>query len=288
MLVPAKCTECGAASKVDTDKKAAVCEYCGNAFIVGEAVSNFTNSHFDNVKITDSTVNIAVQLSQSETLKAQAKRAFDAGFIEDAIKQWKLIINIDKTDYESYWNLALYEIHMLVEYHRFAVGLEHFYHMDVKFFTLFGNKGEQAKSLYRYWMYRPILFDDCLTPQKCIEYTDYFKVPPRHPIGIGMSNSDNRKRTDFLKRKGGFILLSPESEYLKNYYYFEKLISGLCNGFGRECYEKAIAYAPSEIANEYRKEVDSSNNLIIELLETEGNKFTTELLLEHRTNNKAP
>lgn len=39
-LVDAKCTNCGAALKVDKSKEAAICEYCGSAFIVEKAISN--------------------------------------------------------------------------------------------------------------------------------------------------------------------------------------------------------------------------------------------------------
>ena len=33
-LVNAKCTNCGANIKIDDNKEAAVCEFCGSAFIV--------------------------------------------------------------------------------------------------------------------------------------------------------------------------------------------------------------------------------------------------------------
>lgn len=40
-LVNAKCTNCGGALQVDDNKEAAVCPFCGSAFIVEKAVQNF-------------------------------------------------------------------------------------------------------------------------------------------------------------------------------------------------------------------------------------------------------
>lgn len=50
-LVDAKCTNCGASLKVDSSKDAAICEYCGSAFIVERAINNYnvTNNISANV-----------------------------------------------------------------------------------------------------------------------------------------------------------------------------------------------------------------------------------------------
>ncbi len=44
-LVPAKCPECSGSIKVDKDKKAAICEYCGTPFIVEEAINNYITNN---------------------------------------------------------------------------------------------------------------------------------------------------------------------------------------------------------------------------------------------------
>lgn len=47
-LVNALCTNCGAALMVDTQKDAAICEFCGSAFIVEKAINNYNyqiNNH---------------------------------------------------------------------------------------------------------------------------------------------------------------------------------------------------------------------------------------------------
>ena len=41
-LVEAKCTNCGAALKVDNKQDAAICEHCGAAFIIEKAINNYT------------------------------------------------------------------------------------------------------------------------------------------------------------------------------------------------------------------------------------------------------
>lgn len=53
-IIPAKCTNCGAALEVDSAKDAAVCPYCGSAFIVEKAINNYNTTNH----ITANTVNI--------------------------------------------------------------------------------------------------------------------------------------------------------------------------------------------------------------------------------------
>lgn len=40
-FVQAKCTECGGVLAVDADKKAAVCQFCGEAFVIQDAINNY-------------------------------------------------------------------------------------------------------------------------------------------------------------------------------------------------------------------------------------------------------
>lgn len=55
-LIPAKCTECGASIKVDSDKEAGICEYCGTPFITEKVINNFNLS--GNINIENATVNV--------------------------------------------------------------------------------------------------------------------------------------------------------------------------------------------------------------------------------------
>lgn len=55
-LVEAKCTNCGAVLKVDSGKEAAICEFCGSAYIVEKAIHNHITTN--NNEIHADTVNI--------------------------------------------------------------------------------------------------------------------------------------------------------------------------------------------------------------------------------------
>lgn len=82
-LIPAKCPNCGAVLSVDSNGKAEVCEHCGSAFIVEEAINNFNTTY----NITNNTVNnihannvVLEQLDQKymdtlQKLKASANEA---------------------------------------------------------------------------------------------------------------------------------------------------------------------------------------------------------------------
>lgn len=58
-LVAAKCTNCGGELQVEASREAAVCEYCGAAFIVEKAINNYninqvSHLHADVVQVMDS------------------------------------------------------------------------------------------------------------------------------------------------------------------------------------------------------------------------------------------
>ena len=55
-LINAICTNCGAHLKVESNKEAAICEYCGSAFIVEKAIKNY--NFVNNNKINAEVVNI--------------------------------------------------------------------------------------------------------------------------------------------------------------------------------------------------------------------------------------
>lgn len=63
-LVNAKCTNSGANLKVDSSKDAAICEFCGSAYIVEKAINNYniTNNHQINANVVNiySKINCAV------------------------------------------------------------------------------------------------------------------------------------------------------------------------------------------------------------------------------------
>ena len=52
-LVNAKCTNCGANIKIDDNKEAAVCEFCGSAFIVEKAINNYNITNNINANVVN-------------------------------------------------------------------------------------------------------------------------------------------------------------------------------------------------------------------------------------------
>ena len=46
-FVPALCTQCGASLTVDPSQDAAVCQYCGTAFVVSHAINKYNIAHAD-------------------------------------------------------------------------------------------------------------------------------------------------------------------------------------------------------------------------------------------------
>lgn len=78
-LINAKCTNCGANLNVDSSKEAAVCEYCGSAFIVEKAINNYiTNNSFAGATINISGVSIESKLTAIERL--MNNKLYDDGF----------------------------------------------------------------------------------------------------------------------------------------------------------------------------------------------------------------
>ena len=63
-FVVAKCTECGGQLEVEQSKKAANCQYCGNAFIVQEAINNYNTT----INIQDSGLTAVHLLEHAENL----------------------------------------------------------------------------------------------------------------------------------------------------------------------------------------------------------------------------
>jgi len=107
-LVAAKCTECGGAVQVDSEKKAAVCENCGNAFIVEEAITNFNNQYFSSTEIRDSVVNIyGSDGVKAETLLKRISILCGDGDWVNANKIAEQVLALDPENAEAYYYLLL-------------------------------------------------------------------------------------------------------------------------------------------------------------------------------------
>ena len=88
-LVPAVCTQCGAALEVDPTQEAAVCKYCNTPFIVDKAIQNYNIKnakieHVDTVNIdmkgtADSFFGfVGKQMSESREARREDRREYRA------------------------------------------------------------------------------------------------------------------------------------------------------------------------------------------------------------------
>jgi len=71
-LVPAICTQCGAAIEVDNSQEAAVCKYCGTPFIVEKAIHQYTTNVTNHNNFAGANVQINMN-SELEQLIAAAE-----------------------------------------------------------------------------------------------------------------------------------------------------------------------------------------------------------------------
>lgn len=94
-LMPAICTQCGAQLELDADQEAAVCPYCGAAFIVEKAINEYhvQNAHIEhadnvNVDLTGS-VDSVLGFAERQLDKHREEKALQRA--EDARTQGKMI-----------------------------------------------------------------------------------------------------------------------------------------------------------------------------------------------------
>jgi DNA-directed RNA polymerase subunit RPC12/RpoP len=107
-LVNAKCTACGANLEVDGTQDAAICKYCGAAFIVEKAVNNYNiENNIANAQINVQTVYVDSNASIKKYMEI-ANRAYNAGDYKTAFDTFnQKIINDDPTNGDAYWGLVL-------------------------------------------------------------------------------------------------------------------------------------------------------------------------------------
>lgn len=61
-IIPLSCPSCGASLKVDSEKDAAICEFCGKPYIVKDAiVNNYINMHIGQATINADSINLITQ-----------------------------------------------------------------------------------------------------------------------------------------------------------------------------------------------------------------------------------
>ena len=95
--VTGRCPSCGGEVQLDESKEKGFCLHCGSAIQVQEAVQRLKVELHGKVAVDG--------LSTVKQLKENAKRSFDVGQYQNAARDWSKVIDIDSTDYESYWGL---------------------------------------------------------------------------------------------------------------------------------------------------------------------------------------
>lgn len=93
-FVPAKCTQCGANITVDDSKEAAICEFCGTAFVTEKAINNYHITN--NVNISNATINVAG--ANVDNLLLRAEQYEEQGDFEKAKEYCNRVLDIDATN----------------------------------------------------------------------------------------------------------------------------------------------------------------------------------------------
>ena len=101
-FVPALCPKCGGQLEVDPTQEAAVCQYCGSAFVVEKAINNYTVQnatieHVDHVTIEQKSHLQSVLDFAGDQLKSIREDSREKRKIEEESKKeflknaWKII-----------------------------------------------------------------------------------------------------------------------------------------------------------------------------------------------------
>lgn len=113
-FVQAKCPECGGMLAVDADKKAAVCQFCSEAFIVQEAINNY-NTYNETIN----NYNTTHQYGDGAVVNVYEDQSKDFKIIGGVLKKYKgesmdVVIpnNVFKVDSMCFAHLAIKSIYI--------------------------------------------------------------------------------------------------------------------------------------------------------------------------------
>ncbi len=107
-MVAAKCTQCGGHLTVDSDKEAAICEFCGTPFIVEKAINNYNTTVVNN--FDNATVNIIA--GDINNFLKLAKDSLEAKNYDEAYKYANKVLELDTSNSEA-WLTKMYAIEWL-------------------------------------------------------------------------------------------------------------------------------------------------------------------------------
>ena len=107
-LVPAKCTQCGAALTLDPSQDAAVCPFCGTPFVVEKAINNYnvtnqttigTVEHVEHLHVND-------EHSVEARLKGAEASLTKLHDYEQAFRAFKAIADEKADEWRAWWGMA--------------------------------------------------------------------------------------------------------------------------------------------------------------------------------------
>jgi len=104
MLENAKCTSCGAILKVDPEKDAFICEYCGSAVITKESIEYYIQYITNNIYANE--VHVHNGFDIDKRIKA-AEQYIEFGDFEKAEEIFETITDAFPSDYRGWWGLIL-------------------------------------------------------------------------------------------------------------------------------------------------------------------------------------
>ena len=106
-LVVAKCTQCGADLKVDSDAKRGICQYCHTEYITEDVINNFNNfyNYNYNYNIKNATLEIKDEKSVSNQLENAEIYLSHFKNYTKAKKIFKNVTEIAPGNYRGWWGL---------------------------------------------------------------------------------------------------------------------------------------------------------------------------------------
>lgn len=105
-LVNAKCTNCGAPLIVDNTKEAAICQYCGSAFIVEQAINNYNYYVTNNIN-ADKVIITGKGDAEKERLLKNAETYERFKDYDKATQTYRQITEDYPNDYRGWLGLSL-------------------------------------------------------------------------------------------------------------------------------------------------------------------------------------
>lgn len=107
-LLPVKCPMCGAILHIESKKEAAVCQSCGNAFVVEKAINNYNTYNSVVNNITSDSVVVQME-SEKERLNTNAETYIKLGKIQKALSIYNELVEKYPNDWRGWWGSIYYD-----------------------------------------------------------------------------------------------------------------------------------------------------------------------------------